>query len=183
MNKSAPRSLTVDLTSPLSEFSLCHAGILAQLTALAGLAAPPDAGLHARETASGMLALFRGTVPDHHADEEKDLFPAVVRSASAGDERTRLQAMVDRLTTEHRVVEAIWEELEPAASALARGRPATLDSVVAADLVQRYLDHAAFEEQTFLPLAKTILGRNSEHMAELGLALHLRRASRPAGST
>jgi hypothetical protein len=183
MNKSDPQALTVDLTSPLSEFSLCHAGIVAQLTALTALAAPLDAGVRIREVASGMLALFRGPVPEHHADEEKELFPAVVRSASAGDERNRLQAMVDRLTTEHRVVEALWEELEPAASAAARGKPATLDGAVAADLMQRYLDHAAFEEQTFLPLAKSILGRNGEHMAELGLALHLRRSSRPVGPT
>lgn len=180
MDKSDPRALTVDLTSPLNEFSLCHAGIVAQLSAVAALAMPPAADVQSRSIASALLALFRGTVPDHHADEEQELFPAVVRAASAGDERLRLQAMVDRLTTEHRVVEALWEELEPAASATARGRPGSMDHSVAADLVQRYLDHAAFEEQTFLPLAKAILGRSGERMAGLGLALHLRRAARPA---
>jgi hypothetical protein len=29
-------------------------------------------------------------------------------------------------------------------------------------------------EQIFLPLCKTILGRNGDHMAALGLSLHMR---------
>ena len=43
-------------------------------------------------------------------------------------------------------------------------------------LVDTYMGHARFEEQQFLPLAHTILGRNSNHMAALGLSLHMRHA-------
>ena len=39
-----------------------------------------------------------------------------------------------------------------------------------------YKAHARFEEQQFLPLSKTILGRNGDHMAALGVSLHMRRA-------
>jgi hypothetical protein len=40
--------------------------------------------------------------------------------------------------------------------------------------VSEYTAHAQFEEAEFLPLAQTILGRNSNHMAALGLSLHMR---------
>ena len=35
--------------------------------------------------------------------------------------------------------------------------------------------------RSFLPLAERILGRNGNHMAALGLALHLRHAPQPIG--
>ena len=45
-----------------------------------------------------------------------------------------------------------------------------------AALVTHYREHAEFEEQNFLPLSKTILGRNGDHMAALGVSLHIGRA-------
>jgi hypothetical protein len=41
-------------------------------------------------------------------------------------------------------------------------------------LVTQYRAHAQFEEQSFLPLSQAILGRNSHHLAALGLSLHMR---------
>ena len=41
-------------------------------------------------------------------------------------------------------------------------------------LVTAYAAHAGYEEKEFLPLSQTILGRNSNHMAALGLSLHMR---------
>jgi hypothetical protein len=41
-------------------------------------------------------------------------------------------------------------------------------------LVTQYQAHAKYEETEFLPLAQTILGRNANHMAALGLSLHMR---------
>ncbi|MEO8656164.1 MAG: hemerythrin domain-containing protein [Ramlibacter sp.] len=181
MNASVPPQHPVDLDAPLTEFSQCHAGIVKQLHALSGLPGLVEAAARAREVATGTVALFKGAVIEHHAEEESDLFPAVVRSAVAGEERDRVQVMVDRLTAEHRELEALWKKLEPAVKDAARGKPAAIDPAVAADLVQRYLAHAHFEEQSFLPLAETILRRNGDHMAALGLSLHLRHAPQPVG--
>jgi len=47
--------------------------------------------------------------------------------------------------------------------------------------VARYSAHAEAEERVFLPLAEKILGRNSNHMAALGLSLHMRHAPRILG--
>ncbi len=48
-------------------------------------------------------------------------------------------------------------------------------------LVRLYKAHVRFEEDEFLPLCETILGRNSNHMVVLGLSLHLRHAPPVAG--
>lgn len=171
----------VDMAAPLTEFSQCHADIVKQLNAMAGLPGLVEAAARAREVASGTLALFKGAVAEHHAEEESDLFPAVLRSAVTGEERDRVQLMVDRLSAEHRELDALWKQVAPAVKNAARGKPAAIDAAVAAELVQRYLDHAHFEEQSFLPLAETILRRNGDHMAALGLALHLRHVPQPVG--
>jgi hypothetical protein len=173
--------LALDPDAPLTAFSQCHAGILARLDALAGLPALIAAAEKARKVSTDALALFQHGVFDHHAEEEGELFCAVVRSAHAGHERDSVQAMVDRLTHEHRSMEALWKRVEPAVHATARGKPAQIDSAAVAELVCAYGNHARFEEQEFLPLAEIILGRNGNHMAALGLSMHMRHAQTPVG--
>ncbi|MEZ5635542.1 MAG: hemerythrin domain-containing protein [Burkholderiaceae bacterium] len=117
---------------------------------------------------------------DHHHEEEGDLFPAVLAASSPGAEYDKVQRIVNRLTAEHREIEAIWRELEPAVHQLAKRKPATIDGVAVASLVQKYQAHAQFEEETFLPLSALILGRRDGKMASLGLALHMRHVLRAA---
>lgn len=171
----------VDPQAPLDAFSHCHAAITEQMAALDGLPALMEAAQRAREVARATLALMHDSVLEHHADEERELFPAVLRSAADGDERQRVQEMVDELVSEHRALESLWRRLEPSLRAIAHGRDVPLDSGLAHHLVRGYLQHARFEEQEFLPLAATILRRNGDHLAALGLSLHLRHAPRPAG--
>lgn len=171
----------MDHEAPLDGFSQCHAGILSQLDSLADLPALAAAAARLRGVAASTLALFQHSVFEHHAEEETELFPAVLRSAHPGDERDRVQALVERLTGEHRTMELLWKRVEPTVNAAAKGKPADVDADVVAELVRAYGNHARFEEEEFLPLADTILGRNGNHMAALGLSLHLRHASRPVG--
>lgn len=159
---------------PLDRFSECHTGILRHLQALGELPALARAAEQARVTAEQMLRFFRDVIHEHHGQEEQELFPAVLASAAAGEERERVQRIVERLTREHRQVEAAWAQLEPALKAVAKGRDAAVDEAAIATLVQHYQAHAAYEEREFLPLSETILGRNSDHMAALGLSLHMR---------
>ena len=100
--------------TPLDTFSQCHAGILSHLRSFAELPALLDPAARARQVAADMLGFFRGAVFEHHVEEERDLFPAVLASARPGDELAYVQAITDRLTREHRQVEAAWARLEPA---------------------------------------------------------------------
>ena len=159
---------------PLDEFKDRHAGIVAHLSSLAELPALLDPAAKARRIAADTVDFFRRAVYEHHSEEERELFPAVLASAQAGEERLRVQALVDRLTSEHRMVEAIWKHLEPALKDVARGRDSQLNGRDVDCLVRTYLEHARFEEAEFLPMSQTILGRNANHMAALGLSLHMR---------
>lgn len=161
---------------PLDEFSNCHGGILDKLDTLDRLPALLAPAAEARRIAADSLAFFTSAVYEHHAEEERELFPAVLASAGEGTEREQVQGLVDRLTQEHRAIEATWERLKPHLKAIAKGQDSTLDTEALAALVAHYKAHARFEEQQFLPLSKTILGRNGDHMAALGVSLHMRRA-------
>ena len=107
---------------PLDEFSNCHGGILQKLDELGRLPALLGPAAQARRIAAESLAFFDSAVLEHHAEEERELFPAVLASATAGAERHQVQILIDRLTAEHRVVEATWQALKPRS---ARSPPGT----------------------------------------------------------
>lgn len=165
-----------DPGSPIDEFSDCHAGMLQKLSVLAELPALLEPAARARQVAADSLAFFDKVLHEHHHDEERELFPAVLASAQAGSERQRVQQEVEALTREHRDVEAAWARLAPALRRVAKGQEVALDSAGLADLVARYGAHARHEEQVFLPLARDVLGRNANHLAALGVSLHMRHA-------
>lgn len=170
-----------DIEQPLNAFHDCHAGIVSRLQALRDLPQLAAAAERARMVAAETLALFDGPVVEHHMDEERELFPAVERSALPGNEAAEVAAMVQRLEREHRVVEKLWKQLEHSVKDTAHGKSAALDADRVEELVSAYLVHASFEEECFLPLAQKILARNGNHMSALGLSLHLRHAQQPVG--
>lgn len=171
----SPESLASD-DAPIRNFSDCHSSIVTNLNALSRLPALAEAAREARQIAADALEFFRQVVCEHHAEEERELFPAVLASAAKGEERHQIELVVERLTAEHRAIERDWAALEPGLKAVARGSDGAPDADALAALVERYLAHARYEETDFLPLSREILGRNSNHMAALGLSLHLRHA-------
>ncbi len=166
--------------SPISNFSDCHKGILSHLSSLGEVPTLLESAKRAREIAAETLHFFSPSVFDHHVEEEKDLFPAVLAAASQGEELEKVQSMVASLTADHRSIEAVWRELEPQLSKLANGHHASVDTALVERLVSQYQTHARFEEAQFLPLAEKILGRKDIQMAELGLSLHMRHVVRAA---
>ena len=94
--------------------------------------------------------------------------------AAPGDERQLVGSLIARLTREHRELEALWAELEPAMKNLARGKTADIDTKAVDRLCRSYAEHAHFEESVWLPLSERILKPNDQ--AALGLTLHLRHA-------
>ncbi|MFA7665421.1 MAG: hemerythrin domain-containing protein [Burkholderiaceae bacterium] len=162
---------------PITGFTNCHLGILARferLSRLPQLLVDPADRAAARQFAETIVRFVREAVFEHHAEEEEALFPAVARSAAAGDERQMVDSLIARLTREHRELEAMWAGIEPALRAIARGRQVDLDVGAVERLCRAYGEHAHFEEAVWLPLAERILSPNDQ--AALGLTLHLRHA-------
>lgn len=178
MNPVAPAP-SPDEPTPVQQFSNCHGGILSGLRGFAELPALQEAAARARNLAADTLKLLDHAVIEHHSEEEKELFHAVLRSALPGAELDRVKGLVDRLTAEHREVEDAWKRLRPQVQRVASGKPAQLPAEDVHQLVQTYQAHALLEEREFLPLAAEILGRDGNHMAALGLALHMRHAPVP----
>lgn len=165
---------TAPSAEPLADFSQCHAGITTKLQALAGLPALLAPAAQARHLAADSLAFFAEVIEEHHSSEERELFPAVLASATKGAEREQVQSLVERLVAEHRLIEAQWARLVPGLKAVAKGHDGPLEGSAVQRLVDAYFMHAAFEEREFLPLSQTILGRDSKHLAALAIALHMR---------
>lgn len=165
----------VDTSNPLKTLYHSHDAIVPQIRELAALPELLAQAERARGIARATLALFDHAVLEHHAEEERDLFPAAIRSAAPGLERELVESMAQRLTAEHRTMEQAWKDLEPAVRAAAKGRSAPIDAARVAELVQAYTEHARFEEQEFLPLAQAILQRDANHLSALGVALHVGR--------
>ena len=162
--------------APISNFTNCHSGIVKRLNALDELPALLEPAARARQIAEQSLEFFREAIFEHHLEEERELFPAVIASAQPGEELERVKAMAKRLTEEHRMVEALWKRLEKGLKQVAKGQSTDLDISEVQRLVSEYTAHARYEEAEFLPLSEVILGRNSNHMAALGLSLHMRHA-------
>ena len=168
-----------DVHTPVDAFSDCHAGILHGLRGFATLPPLVRAALRAHEVAVRTMEMMDHAVLQHHKEEEEELFVAVLRSAQPGEEHDRVQAMVWQLTDEHRTIEGLWKKLRPQVARAAAGKPVAVPEDAVDQLVSVYRQHAQGEERIFLPAAQVILGRDGNHMAALGISLHLRHASVP----
>ena len=173
-----PEQLSID---PIADFSGCHSHIISRLQELADLPPLVDAAERSRNSAANLIRFFDDTVEHHHRDEERELFPAVLTSATPDSEVDRVRHMIDKLKAEHLSLESLWGRLRPRLRKAARGDLATLDMKLVEQFASAYHAHAQFEEQSFLPLAREILGRKDEDLAALGESLHLRRARRRPG--
>ncbi|MEZ5644213.1 MAG: hemerythrin domain-containing protein [Burkholderiaceae bacterium] len=174
-------SSTTGTNAPISNFNNCHVGILRRLNTLDELPALLEPAARARQIAEESLEFFREAIFEHHLEEERELFPAVMASAQPGEELQRVKAMAQRLTDEHRAIEKLWKSLEKGLKQVAKGHSTELDTSDLQRLVAEYQAHAQFEEAEFLPLSEEILGRNSNHMAALGLSLHMRHVKQVPG--
>ena len=165
---------SVDTDLPLSNFSHCHIGILHHFDHLSELLQVMSDTEAAKKIAKEALDYFHLGMKAHHQEEERELFPAVLSSVLGGEERALVVQLIEKLTQEHRSLESAWKQLEPGLQEIIKGHANTLDHVHFKLLISRYKAHAGSEETVFLPLAEKILGRNSNHMAALGLSLHMR---------
>jgi len=113
-----------------------------------------DEGLSdgASESAREILAFFSGPGRDHHAQEEKQVFPGLLASGDA-----ELVHHVLRLQQDHGWLEEDWRELAPQIEAISRGYNWFELPMLRAALpvfTALYHEHIALEESLIYPAAK-----------------------------
>lgn len=136
----------------------------------------------ARTAAAGVMRYFDKAAKDHYADEEVDLFPALLESMSASD-AVCLRAMVEGLIAEHRRLEHAWQLVRDELAGVAAGVSAQLSAAGVEALVSLYEQHMAREDDELMPLAARLLGE--AELVRIGMAMRARRGidgpKRPAG--
>lgn len=177
--------MTIDLASltgpaaslevPLEMLSACHGRVERQCATLRRLVphlAAQGADEQARTAAANVMRYFNTSAKHHHADEEEDLFPALIESMAASD-AVCLHGLIDGLKADHRALEAAWQRLRRVLERIAAGEPAPLAADNVEALVGLYERHIAREESELLPMAARLLSENE--LARIGRAMRERR--------
>ena len=161
--------------APLEMLAACHGRVAHQCNTLGRLAAHlPDHGSDtaARQAATAVMRYFDTAARDHHADEEEDLFPALLE-AMAGSDAVCVRALTDSLRIDHRTLEALWHDLRESLSQIANGQAVDLPAAQVQAFVTAYTRHIEKEDAELLPLATRLL--SDADIARVGKAMRVRR--------
>jgi hypothetical protein len=161
--------------APLEMLAACHGRVERQCATLRRLA--PHLAAHgadgdARTAAAAVMRYFDTSAVHHHADEEEDLFPALIEAVAAADAAC-VRAMIEGLAADHRALETAWRRLRRVLERISAGEsvPLAVDEVEAfAGLYER---HIAREEAELLPMAARLL--SEETLTRVGRAMRERR--------
>lgn len=160
---------------PLEMLSACHRRIEQQCSTLRRLvrhvaAQGPDN--EARLAAASVIRYFDTAARDHHADEEEDLFPALMESM-AGSDAVCLRELTQGLTAEHRELETRWRRLRTALERVVANEAASFSALEVEDFVGLYEHHIEREEGELLPMAARLL--SDIELDQIGRAMRERR--------
>ena len=161
--------------APLEMLAACHGRIERQCATLLRLA--PHLAIHgadaqARTAAANVLRYFDTAALQHHADEEVDLFPALLESM-AGSDAVCIRDLTERLGAEHRMLEAAWQDLRGPLTKIAEGEAASIPAAQLEAFADLYASHLALEDAELLPMAARLLG--DAQIESIGRAMRERR--------
>lgn len=160
---------------PLEMLAACHHRVQRQCTTLQRLVthlATHHVDDDARVAATAVLRYFDTSARDHHADEETDLFPALLESM-AGSDATCIRELIASLHADHRNLEAHWQALRPKLARIAAGQAQPLLTGDVDPLRALYERHIAREEAELLPMAARLLSAGA--LESVGRAMRERR--------
>lgn len=162
-------------TAPLATLCTCHRRVLAYCATLRRLVlyvAECGCTRDAQVASQGVLRFFDVEVPRHYADEEEDLFPALIESM-AGSDSVCLQGLTRSSTREHRLLAGQWTALHGPLEELAAGRDLILPAQAVESFARHWWDHIGQEESELLPMALRLL--SDEELARIERGMHDRR--------
>ena len=168
------------LDEPLEMLEACHERIEAQLKTLERLLdylPQHGADEQARQAARNVLRYFDLAGPNHHEDEERNLFPTLMARAGA-EEVAVVQALVSDLLADHVrmavALDIVRQQLRP----IADGTGAALEEAAVRRLAEVYRQHIEKENRDLLPLSRRLLP--PADVEALSRAMTERRTPRPA---
>ena len=169
---------TAGFEVPLEMLSACHGRIERQCATLRRLVpylAKHGAVFEARSAAANVMRYFDTSARHHHADEEEDLFPALIESV-AGSDPVCLRELIAAFTAEHRELEALWQHIRAVLAHVAAGEDVLLDAHAVEAFVGLYERHIEREESELLPMATRLL--SDDELDRIGRAMRERRGIR-----
>jgi hemerythrin-like domain-containing protein len=161
--------------APLDSLWACHRRLLQQCESLRRLVAQwheRGADPSVREAAAAVMRTFDSAAHHHHADEELDVFPALIE-AMAGSDAVCLRELTAALTAEHRELQHRWRALRPALERAGSGDAAAPSADDVDAFVALYQRHIAREEAELLPMAQRLLA--DDELQRIGSAMRERR--------
>ena len=170
----APRGRAVQ---PFDVLDSCHRQVvtaLQQMDQLIEHLADKGVDGHAQEVARSIFMFFMNTAREHHLDEERHVFPALLRSG-----RADLIDATLRLQQDHGWIEEDWLELAPQFESIAAGYHwFNLEQLrLAVPVFQAlYQDHIALEESLIYPEARARI--NEWDLKGMGREMAQRRKQR-----
>jgi hemerythrin-like domain-containing protein len=161
--------------APLEMLAACHGRIEDQCATLRRMvphlvSKGPDR--QARDVAAKLIRYFDTSAKHHHADEEQDLFPALIE-AMAGSDAVCIRELTEALKADHLALEAAWRRVRATLVRVAAGEAAQLDAGDVDALCVLYASHISREEAELLPMAARLL--SEEELARVGRAMRERR--------
>jgi hemerythrin-like domain-containing protein len=160
---------------PLAMMATCHEKLGRQCATLRRLLphlARAGADPEAQEAAQAVLRYFDRASPQHHEDEEENLFPELLESM-AGSDAVCIRELTQALAAEHRTLQAAWAQLRGPLQAVAEGRSAELPAAQVEAFVALNESHGAREDAELLPMAERLL--DDAALARIGDAMRRRR--------
>ncbi|MBB5020430.1 hemerythrin-like domain-containing protein [Chitinivorax tropicus] len=161
---------------PIAMLEACHGRVRAfcdTLQRLAKYLPEHGADIQAQQAAKNILRYFDVAAPKHHADEELDLFPALLTKLGPRDdvEANRLREVIGSLLQEHTVLHGLWQQLRPALLHIAAGEQVELPAVKL--FANTYCTHADREEQLVFNFATDTL--DAATLSQLSQSMTARR--------
>lgn len=175
----SPEDITapVGFDTPLDMLRACHRRVEQQFSTLRRLSshlAMSGSDKQAQEAATAVMRYFDIAAPKHHADEEEDLFPALMESM-AGSDAVCLRELTHQLLSQHVELDGYWQRFRSVLVEVAAGRPAQLAPALVQAFDALYSEHILREEAELLPMAERLL--SDREIQRIGQAMRLRRGA------
>ena len=153
----------------------CHLRVMDQCATLQRLA--EHLSIHqcdqsAAEAATAIIRYFDLAAPNHHADEEDDLMPALFDSV-AGSDAVCLRGLANSLYADHKVMNQQWLELRSVLFGVIERKRVRLTEDLVFPFIEGYRSHIAFEEKELFPMAERLL--TEEAIEKMGQSMRRRR--------